>query len=166
VRGPEDAAVTVVEYGDFECPWTGMVAPTARELLAENGDIRYVWRHLPLPDVHPHAELAAEAAEAAGAQGAFWPMHDLLLAGQEHLDVDNLVGYASTLGLDVDRFRDDLLRRRFATRVAQDVESADITGVAGTPTFFVNDRRHDGPQDLTTLNQVIATARTHAVAFA
>jgi protein-disulfide isomerase len=154
--------VTVVEYGDFECPWTGMVAPTARELLAGNADIRYVWRHLPLPDVHPHAQLAAEAAEAAGAQGAFWPMHDLLLAHQEHLDADRLVGYARTLGLDTDRFRADLARGRFAARVARDVESADLSGVAGTPTFFINDRRHDGPQDLATLNTAIATARGYA----
>ena len=162
VRGPADAAVTVVEYGDFECPWTGMVAPTARELLAHNADIRYVWRHLPLSDVHAHAQLAAEAAEAAGEQGAFWPMHDQLLTNSDHLDVADVVGYASRLGLDVDRFRDDLLRRRFAARVAQDVESADVSGVAGTPTFFVNGRRHDGPQDLATLNEVITTARAAA----
>ncbi|HVW42115.1 MAG TPA: Na+/H+ antiporter NhaA [Amycolatopsis sp.] len=166
VRGPEDAAVTVVEYGDFECPWTGMVAPTARELLAGNTDIRYVWRHLPLPDVHPHAQLAAEAAEAAGDQGAFWPMHDLLLANQRALHPDTLVGYARELGLDIDRFRADLVRRRFAARVGRDIESADLSGVAGTPTFFVNGRRHDGPQDLTTLSGVITSARTRAVALA
>ncbi|MEV4596686.1 Na+/H+ antiporter NhaA [Amycolatopsis sp. NPDC049253] len=166
VRGPEDAAVTVVEYGDFECPWTGMAAPTARELLAENSDIRYVWRHLPLHDIHPHAQLAAEAAEAAGAQGAFWPMHDLLLSNQADLHFDALVGYAEQLGLDVDRFRDDLLRRRFAGHVERDVESADLSGVAGTPTFFVNEQRHDGPQDLTTLTTVITGARSRVAAFA
>ncbi|MFF4597741.1 Na+/H+ antiporter NhaA [Amycolatopsis sp. NPDC001319] len=166
VRGPEDAAVTVVEYGDFECPWTGMAAPTARELLAENSDIRYVWRHLPLHDIHPHAQLAAEAAEAAGAQGAFWPMHDLLLGNQTDLHFDALVGYAEQLGLDVDRFRDDLLRRRFAGHVERDVESADLSGVAGTPTFFVNDQRHDGPQDLATLTTVITGARSRVTAFA
>jgi Na+/H+ antiporter NhaA len=166
VRGPADAAVTVVEYGDFECPWTGMVAPTARELLAANADIRYVWRHLPLPDVHPHAQLAAEAAEAAAAQGAFWPMHDLLLREQTSLHPDDLVGYAGSLGLDTDRFRDDLAARRYANRVARDVESADRSGVAGTPTFFVNDTRHDGPQDLAALNAAIADARTRTAAFA
>jgi Na+/H+ antiporter NhaA len=159
VRGPADATVTVVEYGDFECPWTQMAAPTARELLAENDDIRYVWRHLPLQDVHPHAQLAAEAAEAAGDQGLFWPMHDLLLTNQDQLQFDDLIGYATQLGLDVDRFRDDLLRHRFAARVAQDVDSADLSGVAGTPTFFINDRRHDGPQDLAALNRVIGQAR-------
>ncbi|WP_211771105.1 Na+/H+ antiporter NhaA [Kutzneria sp. CA-103260] len=166
VRGPEDAAVTVVEYGDFECPWTGMAAPTARELLADNDDIRYVWRHLPLPDVHPHAQLAAEAAEAAGAQGQFWAMHDMLLANQTDLAPDDLTTYAELLGLDVERFRDDLRRRATAVKVAQDVESADLSGVAGTPTFFINGRRHEGPQDLTALNDVIQAARTHAVAFA
>ena len=166
IRGPEDAAVTVVEYGDFECPWTGMVAPTARDLLAGNADIRYVWRHLPLRDVHPHARLAAEAVEAAGAQGAFWPMHDLLLANQADLHLEALIGFADRLGLDTERFREDLLRRRFAPRVAEDIESADLSGVAGTPTFFVNAQRHDGPQDLTTLSTVIAGARTHAAAFA
>jgi Na+/H+ antiporter NhaA len=166
LRGPEDAAVTVVEYGDFECPWTQMAAPTARELLAGNADVRYVWRHLPLPDVHPHAQLAAEAAEAAGDQGAFWPMHDLLLRNQMHLHEGNLIGYASELGLDADRFRDDLLQRRFANRVAQDVESADVAGVAGTPTFFINGHRHDGPQDLATLDAAISVARSHAAAYA
>ncbi|MFI5610155.1 Na+/H+ antiporter NhaA [Amycolatopsis sp. NPDC051903] len=165
VRGPEDAAVTVVEYGDFECPWTGMVAPTARELLADNADIRYVWRHLPLHDIHPHAQLAAEAAEAAGAQGAFWPMHDLLLANQGDLHFDALVGYATQLGLNTARFREDLLRGRFTSHVERDVESADLSGVAGTPTFFINDQRHDGPQDLTTLNTAITGARTRAATF-
>ncbi|HVX45466.1 MAG TPA: Na+/H+ antiporter NhaA [Mycobacteriales bacterium] len=162
VRGPHDAAVTIVEYGDFECPWTEMAAPTARELLAHNADVRYVWRHLPLPDVHPHAQLAAEAAEAAGEQDAFWPMHDLLLRNQEHLHEGNLISYAADLGLDPDRFRDDLLQRRFAGRVARDVESADISGVAGTPTFFITGRRHDGPQDLATLDAAISVARSHA----
>jgi Na+/H+ antiporter NhaA len=162
VRGPEDAAVTVVEYGDFECPWTGMAAPTARELLAENTDIRYVWRHLPLPDIHPHAQLAAEAAEAAGAQGAFWPMHDLLLANQDDLHFEALVGYAADLGLDLPRFREDLLQGRFAAHVRRDVESADLSGVAGTPTFFINARRHDGPQDLAALTAAITGARTRA----
>jgi Na+/H+ antiporter NhaA len=165
VRGPADAVVTVVEYGDFECPWTQMVAPTARELLSANADIRYIWRHLPLNDVHPHAQLAAEAAEAAAAQGKFWPMHDLLLTNQEKLHFDNLIDNATQLGLDTDQFRDDLNLHPFAARVAQDVDSADRSGVAGTPTFFINDRRHDGPQDLTTLNRVIREARAQMLAL-
>ncbi|MFI5694143.1 Na+/H+ antiporter NhaA [Kribbella sp. NPDC051586] len=156
VRGPQDAVVTVVEYGDFECPWTQMAAPTARELLAANNHIRYVWRHLPLHDVHPHAQLAAEAAEAAGRQGRFWQMHDLLLANQEKLELDDILAYATDLQLDLERFRADLTTHDFAGRIAQDVDSADRSGVAGTPTFFINNHRHEGPQDLGTLNQAIA----------
>ena len=166
IRGPADAVVTVVEYGDFECPWTQMAAPTARELLAANADIRYVWRHLPLHDVHPYAQLAAEATEAAAAQGKFWQMHDLLLSNQEHLQFENLIDYATQLGLDIGRFRDSLLRHPYASRIAQDVDSADRSGVAGTPTFFINEHRHDGPQDLPVLSKVIAEARAQASAAA
>jgi Na+/H+ antiporter NhaA len=166
IRGSASAVVTVVEYGDFECPWTQMAAPTARELLAANSDIRYVWRHLPLPDVHPYAQLAAEAAEAAAAQGKFWEMHDLLLTNQERLQPENLIEYATELGLDTSQFRDSLNRHPFASRVARDVDSADSSGVAGTPTFFINSRRHDGPQDLSVLTKVIADAREQAVAAA
>ena len=162
IRGPADAVVTVVEYGDFECPWTQMAAPTARELIASNTHIRYVWRHLPLHDVHPHAQLAAEAAEAAGRQGQFWQMHDLLLINQDRLELDDILSYASTLSLDLERFRADLTAHDFTARIAQDIDSADRSGVAGTPTFFINNHRHDGPQDLPTLTdaiqQTLATA--------
>ncbi|MFD0782877.1 Na+/H+ antiporter NhaA [Micromonospora azadirachtae] len=161
-QGPVPAAVTVVEYGDFECLLTSMVGPTSEELLGENPDVRYVWRHLPLPDIHPHAQRAAEAAEAAADQGAFWRMHGLLLAHQDRLAVDDLVRYAEQLGLDTDRFRDDLARHRHADRVARDIVSADRSGVSGTPTFFVNGQRHDGPHDFATLNRVIAEARAQA----
>jgi Na+/H+ antiporter NhaA len=164
VWGPVDAVVTVVEYGDFECPWTQMAAPTARELIAANADIRYVWRHLPLHDVHPYAQLAAEAAESAAAQGKFWEMHDLLLGNQESLQFENLLDYADQLGLDTGRFRDNLLRHPYASRVASDIDSADRSGVAGTPTFFINEHRHDGPQDLPVLSKVIAEARAQALA--
>jgi protein-disulfide isomerase len=164
IRGPIDAVVTVVEYGDFECPWTQMAAPTARELLAANTDIRYVWRHLPLHDVHPYAQLAAEAAEAAAAQGKFWEMHDLLLSNQGSLQLENLIDYAARLSLDTGRFRDNLLRHPYASRVARDVDSADRSGVAGTPTFFINEHRHDGPQDLPVLSKVIVEARAQASA--
>lgn len=155
IRGPADAVVTVVEYGDFECPWTQMAAPTARELIASNTHIRYVWRHLPLHDVHPHAQLAAEAAEAAGRQGKFWQMHDLLLANQENLELDAILAHAETLQLDLDLFRADLIAHDHAARIAQDIDSADRSGVAGTPTFFINNHRHDGPQDLPTLSRAI-----------
>ena len=104
VRGPVDAPVTVVEYGDFECAYCGQAEPVVRELLREFGDVAYVWRHLPLTEVHPHAQIAAETAEAAADQGAFWEMHDLLLDHQDALRPDELVGYAKQLGLDPDRF--------------------------------------------------------------
>jgi Na+/H+ antiporter NhaA len=163
VRGPLDAPVTVVEYGDFECPYCGLAEPAVRELLREFADLTYVWRHLPLDDVHPHARLAAEAAEAAGAQGAFWEMHDLLLEDQGDLELDDLAGHAADLGLDVDRFVADLTERRYAGRVARDVDSADGSGVGGTPTFFVNGRRHPGAYDLATLSAAVKAAGARAV---
>src|ERR671938_265671 len=141
-----------VAGGDFECPYCGQAEPVVRELLRDFGDVRYVWRHLPLNDVHPRAQLAAEAAEAAAAQGAFWEMHDLLLDHQDALEPDDLVGYAEHLGLDVERFADDLRSRAGAARVADDVDSADLSGVSGTPTFFVNGRRHYGAYDIDTLS--------------
>jgi Na+/H+ antiporter NhaA len=162
VRGPLDGPVTVVEYGDFECPYCGQAEPVVRELLGDFGDIRYVWRHLPLNDVHPHAQVAAEASEAAADQGAFWEMHDLLLAHQEALEVDDLIGYADQLGLDVERFTNDLRTRAGATRVADDVDSADFSGVSGTPTFFINGRRHYGAYDIDTLSKAVRAAGARA----
>jgi protein-disulfide isomerase len=113
--------------------------------------------------VHPNAQLAAEAAAAAAAQGAFWPMHDLLLRHQDELRIVHLVGYATKLGLDLNRFRDDLRNHVHSTRVAQDVESADLSGVSGTPTFFVNGQRHYGAFDLPTLTAAIRTERDQVV---
>jgi protein-disulfide isomerase len=125
-------------------------------------DLRYVWRHLPLSDVHPQAQIAAEAAEAAAAQGAFWEMHDLLLDRQEHLLPTDLMRYAEELGLDRDQFHDDLKRHLYSGRVAQDVESADLSGVSGTPTFFINSHRHYGAYDIDTLTAAVKTARIRA----
>jgi Na+/H+ antiporter NhaA len=159
VRGPSDAPVTLVEYADFECPFCGQAEPVIRELLADFGDIRYVWRHLPLIDVHPHAQFAAEAAEAAARQGAFWAMHDLLLDHQGALLTPDLVTYAEQLGLDVPRFTSDLRRHAGAARVAQDVEGADLSGVSGTPTFFLNGRRHHGAYDIESLSNAVRLAR-------
>jgi Na+/H+ antiporter NhaA len=166
VRGPHDAPVTLVEYGDFECPYCGRAEPVVRELLAEVGDLRYVWRHLPLSDVHPHAELAAEAAEAAAEQDAFWELHALLFAHQEALRPADLLAYADTLGLDVARFKADLRERAYAGRVARDVESADLSGVSGTPTFFVNGRRHHGAYDLDALTHAVKAARARTLVSA
>jgi Na+/H+ antiporter NhaA len=158
IRGPEDAAVTVVEYGDFECPYCGRAEPIVRELLQEFGDVRYVWRHLPLTDVHPHSQVAAEAAEAAASQGSFWPMHDLLLDHQDALRTPDLVRYAQELGLDVEQFTDELRSHELVPRVAEDVDSADLSGVSGTPTFFINGRRHYGAYDIEALSKAVKLA--------
>jgi Na+/H+ antiporter NhaA len=162
LRGRADAPVTVVEYGDFECPYCGRAEPIIRKLLADFGDVRYVWRHLPLGDVHPHAQLAAEATEAAAAQGAFWRMCDLLLDHQGDLRAADLIRHAETLGLDVDRFRDHLQRRAGAARIAEDVDSADLSGVSGTPTFFINGRRHHGAYDIAALSSAVRAALARA----
>jgi len=159
VRGPVDAPVTVLEYGDFECPYCGQAEPVLRELLREHGEVAYAWRHLPLNDVHPNAQRAAEAAEAAAEQGAFWEMHDLLLDRQDALAYRDLLGYARELGLDVERFEDDLRTRSGAGRIAQDVDSADLSAVSGTPTFFINGLRHYGAYDIATLSAAVKAAR-------
>jgi protein-disulfide isomerase len=163
IRGPVEAPVTVVEYGDFECPYCGMAEPVVRELLRDFVDVRYVWRHLPLTDVHPNAQLAARAAEAAADQGAFWEMHDLLLTHQDALEPKDLIGYADELGLDVERFRDALRESTGAGRVAEDVDSADLSGVSGTPTFFINGNRHYGAYDIATLSAAVRAAGARAV---
>lgn len=162
VRGPRDAPVTVVEYGDFECPYCGLAEPVIRELLADFGDVRYVWRHLPLNDVHPNAQLAAEAAEAAAAQDGYWEMHDLLLRHQGDLLLADLLRYAETGALDTDRFHRDLRAHAGADRVAEDVETADVSGVSGTPTFFVNGRRHHGAYDIEGLSAAVRAARARS----
>jgi Na+/H+ antiporter NhaA len=163
VRGSDDAPVTLVEYGDFECTYCGQAERVIRELLASYGDdVRYVWRHLPLNDVHPSAQLAAEAAEAAAAQGKFWEMYDILLTHQDELSLRHLIGYARDLGLDVERFRDDLRRREHASRVSADVSSADESGVSGTPTFFINGRRHYGVYDIDALTEAVGAAKRRA----
>ena len=162
VRGPLDAPVTVVEYGDFECPYCGQAEPVVRELLRDFGDVRYVWRHLPLNDVHANTQLAAEAAEAAAGQGAFWELHDLLLAHQDALRPNDLIGYSEQLGLDVERFTNDLREQVGAARVAEDVDGADMSGVSGTPTFFINGRRHYGAYDIDTLSAAVRAAGARA----
>jgi protein-disulfide isomerase len=156
IRGPVDAPITVIEYGDFECPFCGAASSVARELRERYGDrLRYVFRHLPLADVHPRAELAAEAAEAAGAQGRFWEMHDLLFRHQDELEIEDLIGYAGSVGIDVERFTRDLTESRYGGRVREDVASAEASGARATPTFFVGERRHSGPWDTESLVRVI-----------
>src|SRR5882757_5433232 len=162
VRGPETALVTLVEYGDFECPYCGQAETVVRELL-DDGDLRYVWRHLPLSDVHPNAQLAAEAAEVAGHQGEFWSMHDLLFAHQGELRPRDLHRYAEQLGLDVERFAADMRAHVGAAHVAEDLDGADLSGAAGTPSFFINGARHRGAYDLATLTHQIELARVRAL---
>ncbi len=164
IRGPMDAPVTLVEYGDLECPYCGQAESIIRELLAGFGDLRYVWRHLPLSDVHPQAQLAAEASEAAADQGRFWDMYDTLLSHQDALTARDLVRYSEELGLDVERFREYLRKRKGAGRIAEDVESADASGVSGTPTFFINGRRHYGAYDVDTLSAEVKAARARVAA--
>ena len=167
VRGADDAPVTLVEYGDYQCPYCGQAEVVIRQLLDSFGDeLRYVWRHLPLEDVHPNAQRAAEAAEAASAQGRFWAMHDTLLTHQDELAPRDLRRHAASVGLDVDRFVEDLRTREHAERVADDVRSADASGVTGTPTFFVNGQRHQGAYDVPTLTQAVRAARSRAAAYA
>jgi Na+/H+ antiporter NhaA len=158
IRGPGEAFVTLLEYGDLECPFCGRAEPVIRELLVDFGELRYVWRHLPLTDVHPHAQLAAEASEAAGAQGRFWEMHDLMFEHQDALMVRDIIGYAQQLDLDLEQFKAHLKKRKGAGRIADDVQSADLSGVSGTPTFFINGHRHQGAYDIATLSRAVKLA--------
>jgi protein-disulfide isomerase len=136
--------VTLVEYGDYECPHCGRAYPIVKaiqKLMA--GRLRFVFRNFPLREVHPHAEHAAEAAEAAGGQGKFWDMHDRLFERQFALDDENLIEYAAELGLDVERFAEELAEGVYAPRVREDFRSGVLSGVNGTPTFFINGVRDD-----------------------
>jgi Na+/H+ antiporter NhaA len=163
VRGPDTATVTLVEYGDFECPYCGQAEAVIRELLSSFGhELRYVWRHLPLNDVHMRAQVAAEASEAAADQGAFWEIYDRLLAAQETLDPPHLREHAAALGLDVEGFWSAVSHHEHAARIAEDVASADSSGVAGTPAFFINGRRHNGAYDVETLSAAVAAAGRRA----
>jgi protein-disulfide isomerase len=145
VAGPGDAPVTLVEYGDYECPHCGRAHPVVKRVQRELGSqLRFVFRHFPLAEAHPHAQLAAQAAEAAGAQGKFWEMHDMLFEHQDALEGDDIVGYAESVGLDVARFARDIEAGTYAKRVRDDFRSGVRSGVNGTPTFFVNGARYDG----------------------
>ncbi len=160
IRGPVDAPMTLVEYGDFECSFCARATGVAHELEEKFGDdLRYVFRHLPLVDVHPHAELAARAAVAAQAQGRFWELHDLLFAHQDELEFEDLVGNAVQADLDVEAFLRDLDSEETAARVRADAASAEASGARGTPTFFVGSARHTGPHDTESLARALEASR-------
>ena len=159
IQGPETAPVTLVEYGDFECPYCGAAHEVIREIQNRLGDeMRFVFRHFPLTNVHPHAEHAAEAAEAAGAQGSFWEMHDTLFENQQALDDAHLRAYARALNLDLPRFENELVTHAFRSRVREDFMSGVLSGVNGTPTFFINGVRHNGGYDLESLLAAVEDA--------
>ncbi len=139
ILGPSHAAVTVVEYGDFECPNCKQAAPAVKLLLTRfAGRVRFVYRHFPLEGVHPHALHAALAAEAAAGQGKFWEMHDLLFENQSHLKLPQLRSYAQQLELDLARYDAEMADERYLQRVREHIESGEASGVRGTPGFFVN----------------------------
>jgi protein-disulfide isomerase len=157
--GTPTAPVTLLEYGDYECPFCAAAHPAVKHVLQlAPGDILFAYRHFPLTQIHPHAQEAAEAAEAAGAQGRFWEMHDLLFAHQDHLALRDLVEYANALGLDLDRFASELESGAHTARVREDFLSGVRSGVNGTPTFFVNGIRHNGGYDPESLLDAIGSA--------
>ncbi len=162
IEGPESARVTLVEYGDYECPYCGEAYPIVKQVQQHFGDrLRFVFRNFPLSEMHPHAAHAAEAAEAASAQGRFWEMHDYLYEHQRALDDAHLRTYGAHLGLDEGRFDQELAGHAHAGRVREDFMSGVRSGVNGTPTFFINSRRHDGSYDLDTLRAALERSESH-----
>ncbi len=152
VRGSADAPVTLVEYGDYQCPYCGAAHPIVQEVLARmRGRLRFVFRNFPITTSHPRAQQAAEAAEAAASQGSFWPMHDLIFGDQARLGDKDLRARAGRLGLDLERFDDELAKHVHEQRVREDFMSGVRSGVNGTPTFFINGVRHEGSYDVETL---------------
>jgi protein-disulfide isomerase len=152
IQGSADAPVTLVEYGDYECPYCGAAYPIVKEVHARMGEsLRFVFRNFPISTSHPHAEQAAEAAEAAADQGSFWEMHDVLYENQKRLGDEDLRGYAEKLGLDVERFDTELADHAHADRVHEDFLTGVRSGVNGTPTFYINGARHDDSYDAETL---------------
>jgi protein-disulfide isomerase len=161
VLGPPDAGVSLVEYGDYECPFCGRAHGVVANILRRFGDdLLFCYRDFPLAQAHPHALMAAQAAEAAGAQGAFWPMHDTLFENQEALELEDLLSYAQWLNLDVTRFGEELQQGAHQPKVANDFRSGVRSGVNGTPTFFLNGTRFDLPWDFETLSAAIESAKS------
>ena len=164
VDGPADAPLELVMYGDFQCPYCAAAQSIIRRVRDRlDGRLRFAFRHMPLP-VHPDAENAAQAAEAAAAQGAFWAMHDELYAGRGRLSVDDLAAHASAIGLDGERVRREIAEGVYAERVARDDHSARATGITGTPAFFVNGVLHEGAFDAGSLVEALAAGAPKAEA--
>ena len=158
-QGSDSAPVTLVEFGDFECPHCGRAYPILKEVQRQMGDrLLFVFRYFPITTSHPHAQHAAEAAEAANAQGKFWEMHDALFENQRALNDSDLVEYARMVGLDAGRFTADMRVHKYAQRVRDDFRSGILSGVNGTPTFFINDVRYDGSWDAQTLTEALQEA--------
>src|SRR6266850_5019127 len=160
IRGPIEAPITLVEYGDYECPYCGEAYPIIKAIQEQLGDrLCFAFRNFPLVNSHPHAQHAAEAAEAAGAQGRFWEMHDLLFENQEALDDEDLAQYAATLGLDARRLIGEVMAGTHAARVREDFSSGARGGVNGTPTLFVNGVRYDGAPGVDALLAALTQSR-------
>jgi protein-disulfide isomerase len=159
IRGSiNNAPITLVEYGDYECPYTGMAYPVVKKIMKEFGDdkICFAFRNFPLSDIHPHAQLAAEAAEAAAAQDKFWQMHDYLFEHQKALDDDHLLEYAQKIGLkDIRKFKDDISRHIYIPLIEESLKGAIDSGVEGTPTFFINGARYEDSFDLKTFSETL-----------
>jgi protein-disulfide isomerase len=158
-QGPADAPLTLVQYGDYECPYTRRSLPIVAALQWRLGDrLRFIYRNFPLTAIHPHALHAAEAAEAADAQGRFWPMHDHLFAHQYELEDDQLVDHVRAVGLDTERFAHDMATHAHLDRIQADVAGGIASGVQGTPTFFINGVSHEGSYDRDTLLAALTAA--------
>jgi protein-disulfide isomerase len=164
ILGPSTAAVTVVEYGDYECVYCGAAHCVIKHLQRQMGaDLRFVFRNFPVsPRHHPHAQQAAEAAEAAAAQGHFWEMHDQLFEHQDQLDLQHLRVYARAIGLDLKQFESDVVNRSYEQKVKDDFWGGVRSRVRGTPIFFINGVRYDGPQDLNSMLEAVRTADARA----
>src|ERR671932_272596 len=157
IRGSVNAPLTIVEYGDYECPYTGMAYPIVKEIMRRFDEkVYFVFRNFPLRDIHPHAQHSAEAAEAAAAQDKFWQMHDYLFEHQKALDDGHLLEYAQKIGLeDIHKFKDDISRHIYAPLIAESLKGGIDSGVEGTPTFFVNGVRYEDSFDLKTFSESI-----------
>src|SRR5918997_1962134 len=164
IRGSINAPITLVEYGDYECPYTAMAYPIVKEIIRQFGDkIYFVFRNFPLNDIHPHAQAAAEAAEAAAAQDKFWEMHDYLFEHQKALDYHHLLEYAEKVELDTDKFEKEMAGHIYAPLIDESLKSGIESGVRGTPTFFINGERYEDSWDLDTFSSFLKRSLPHPI---